>query len=457
MGAARQVTGSKHIIEANGKKILLDCGFFQGKRKESFEKNKTLPFNPAEIDAVILSHAHIDHSGSLPTLVKNGFGGKIYCTPATADITAVMLLDSAHIQEQDAAFFDKYHQKTALKPIEPIYTEEDALRTAQLFRPVALHEEFAIADGIKARFSDAGHVLGSEIVELFITEDGKTRTVVFTGDLGRKNRNILRDPEQVLAADILITESTYGGRIHPDNRQNRTRLGEVIQNTLKKGGKLIIPSFALERTQEIVFDLNMLLLAGAITKIPIYIDSPLASKVTELFSKHKECFDEETEKVFLDNGINPFENVIFTPTAEESKAINNHSGPCIVVSASGMCEAGRIRHHLRNSVEDPRNTILIVGFQAEHTLGRCIVEKRKFIKIFDEMYTLRADVEIINGFSGHADKNELLEFATGIKGLKNIFVVHGEESQSTQFAESLRGVHPEAKIEIPAEGTVFEV
>ncbi|MCT4592383.1 MAG: MBL fold metallo-hydrolase, partial [Candidatus Gracilibacteria bacterium] len=433
LGAARSVTGSKHLIEANGKRILLDCGLFQGKRKESFEKNSNLPLNPEKLDAVVLSHAHIDHSGALPMLIKNGFRGHIYCSKATQDITAVMLIDSAHIQEHDAMYFQNKLHKTAIHPIEPLYTEDDAIKTASHIRGMDLHREFEVTKGIFVKFYDAGHVLGSTIVQIRIKEGEKETKVVFTGDLGRKHRNILKDPEHIREADVLLTESTYGTRIHPKNSENRIKIKEIVLKSIKKGGKLIIPSFALERTQEVIFDLNVLKSNKEIPNIPVYIDSPLANKVTEIFERHKECFDEETKELFLENGLNPFDNVRFTHSVEESKKLNEIQEPCIIISASGMCEAGRIRHHLANNIEDAKNTILIVGYQAIDTLGRRIVEKRKHIKIFDHEYIRNAEVEIINGFSGHADKNDLLSFANDIQGLKKVFVVHGEEESSLNF------------------------
>lgn len=456
LGADRNVTGSKHLIEVNGKKILLDCGLFQGRRQESFEKNMKMPFNPREIDAVVLSHAHIDHCGALPVMIKDGFTGNIYCSTATADITEVMLLDSAYIQEKDTEYFANKLSKTALKPIEPIYTEKDAVDTANHFARQMLHREFKVTDNVFCTLYDAGHVLGSEIVVLRIIDEGKEKKLIFTGDLGRSERNLLEDPEFVEQGDILITESTYGLRFHPPTSDNRIELKRVVNETITKGGKLIIPSFALERTQELVYDLNLLINDNEIPKIPIYIDSPLASKVTKIFSKHPELFDEETHEDFLSAGKRPFGNIIFTESAEESKAINAYRGSCIVISASGMCEAGRIRHHLRNSIADPKNTILIVGFMAENTLGRMLVEKREFVKIFDEMYKVRADIEIINGYSGHGDQSDLLKFATHIKGLKNIFVVHGEESQAMGYAEILREKIAGAEVVVPYEGDVIE-
>jgi len=455
-GAARQVTGSKHLLEIAGKRILLDCGFFQGRRQESFQKNHTLPFDAKQIDAVILSHAHIDHCGSLPVLVKNGFSGKIFLSFATAQIAALMLADSAFIQEKDAEYFSRKLAKTKL-PIDPLYSQGDVERTINLFAPKKLHERFEILPGIFATFFDAGHVLGSQITQIEFSENGRQRKVIFTGDLGRKNRSILRDPEILHSGEILITESTYGNRNHPDNSHNRDELARVVNEAVQRGGKIIVPSFALERTQEIVFDLQILKNEKKIGAIPLIIDSPLATRLTEVFKERTEFFDAESHREFLAKGKNPFENVAFTRTVEESKAINFRKEPCIVISASGMCEAGRIRHHLRNSISNETNTILIVGFQAAHTLGRKLVEGAREVKIFDEMLPVRAKVEIMNGFSGHAGKDDLLQFATAIKDLRQIFVVHGEETEASAFAQNLQKENSNWQVQVPCENEIFEV
>jgi len=456
-GAARTVTGSKHLIETENKKILLDCGLFQGRRKDTWHKNKNLPFNPHEIDAVILSHAHIDHCGALPILVKNGFKGKIFCTPSTADIAKVMLFDSASIQESDAIYFARKLFKTALRPIEPLYTKEDVLKTENLFQPIPLYKEFEVLKNVKGKFFNAAHVIGSASLFLEVKENRKTKTLAFTGDLGRKNRSILKNPDFITKAEVLITESTYGGKVHNDNLKNREKLQEIVNATYKKRGKLIIPSFALERTQEIIFDLNILKEEKKIPKLPVFIDSPLANKVTEIFQEHAECFDEEAQKKFFDKGKNPFEDIVFTKTTQESKFLNTLTIPCIIISASGMCEGGRIRHHLSNNVTNEKNTILIVGYQAEHTLGRRIVERRPTLKIFDRLYPLKADVEVMNGFSAHADNDDLVEFTARIDGLKKVFVVHGENDRIFKLIKSLRNLHRDFEIDAPEEGDEVEI
>ena len=454
-GAVREVTGSKHLLEIGGKKILLDCGFFQGRRKESFAKNSKFPFDAREIDAVILSHAHIDHCGSLPSLTKNGFAGKIFCTTATAELLPLMLFDSAHIQKMDAQFFARKLKNTKL-PIDPLYDEIDVEKTLAKLRPQKMHEKFEISENISAEFFDAGHVLGSAILKIKFVENSQQKSLVFSGDLGRKNRNILRDPEIPKRADFLICESTYGARVHPPSSQNREKLAKIVNRIFEKKGKLIIPSFALERTQEIIFDLQILRAKKKIPKIPIVIDSPLAIKISKVFENCAEFFDDETRKYFYENEKSLFENIEFSQTADDSKKLNFREPPFIIISASGMCEAGRIRHHLFNCISNEKNTILFVGFQAANTLGRKLVEGAREIKIFDQILPVHAEIAKINGFSGHADADDLMNFATKIENLKNIFVVHGEENSAETFAENLKK-NSKAEISVPRENEVFEV
>lgn len=456
-GAAGGVTGSKHLIEVSGKKILLDCGMYQGRRKEADELNKRFPFDAKEIDAVILSHAHIDHSGLLPILAKNGYAGKIFCTPATADIMEPMLLDAAHIQETDAAYFMRKSnlRKKAVTPIQPLYTTPDAEATLHMLVPKKRGEKFEVLQGIFCTLINAGHVLGS--AQVILEGDGKT--LAFTGDYGRKNRKIIRDPDPIPKADAIITESTYGGRTHEPIAETREHLGGIVRETATRGGKLIIPSFALERSQEVLYDLHILFHEKKIPSIPVFVDSPLATKFTRIFAKNKEVFDEHAREYFLENGKNPFSfsQLKHTVKTDESKALNYRPGPFIVISASGMCEAGRIRHHLKNSISDPRNTILIVGYQAVETLGRKLVEKRKIVRIFDEMYPVKADVRVLNGYSGHGDQNDLLENIRGIKDLKKIFIVHGDPDQSLKFADKLEAEKKDWEMTIPLPGQSFEV
>lgn len=456
-GAAGGVTGSKHLVETKGKRILLDCGMFQGRRKESAEKNKTLPFDATSIDAVVLSHAHIDHSGLLPLLVKNGFDGPIYCTDATADILKPMLLDAAHIQESDAKYFLRHKQlrRNAVHPIEPLYTTEDAEATLELLVPERRGVSFQVPGGSTVTFYNAGHVFGSAQVLL---DDGE-RKLAFTGDLGRHGRKIIRDPEVIPEADVFLSESTYGGRLHNPMESTREELGEIIRTTAARGGKVIIPSFALERSQEILYDLHMLYDQGKVPEIPVYVDSPLTTAFTKIFEAHEEVFDKETVVYFTKKGKNPFsfDRLHHTKSVEESKRLNSFRGPCIILSSSGMCEGGRIRHHLRNHIEDPKNTILIVGYQARYTLGRRLVERAEMIKIFDSMYRVRATVEVLNGYSGHGDQTDLLKNIQASKGVEKVFLVHGDPEQAELFEKLLQAKMPNIEVSIAEEQQTREV
>ncbi len=440
-GAASEVTGSKHLLEVNGKKILLDCGLFQGKRKEAEEKNRSFCFNPAEIDAVILSHAHIDHSGGLPFLVKNGFKGPIYSTFATRDLCNYMLLDSAFIQEKDVEYVNKKLAKKSQALVEPLYTVSDAQKTLNQFYAVGYERAFVVTDGVICSFYDAGHILGSSLIHLIVYDKEKDKrfTFAFTGDLGRKNLPILRDPQPLPPSDYLMTENTYGDRTHGSILNAGKELAEVINRTAKRGGKILIPAFAVERTQEIVYHLNLLWQKKEIPDIPVYVDSPLSANVTEVFMNHPECFDTEVFKEFVNNRKNPFGfgHLQYTRDVEESKALNNVNGPAIIISASGMCENGRILHHLKNNIEDPRNTIMIVGFMAKDTLGRKLLEKQPIVNIFGEPFHVRAEVTPLDAFSGHADKNDLLDYIKHVEGVKKIFLVHGEEEQGAKFQQYL--------------------
>jgi len=431
-----------HLLTVNGSKILLECGLFQGRRQEAFERNRNLPFDAASIDVLILSHAHIDHSGNIPQLVKQGFQGNILCTHATQDLASVMLRDSAHIQERDAEFVNKRHKKKGLPPVHPLYTMNDAAASMNHFVGIGYNRPFWVTPDVKLTFRDAGHILGSAIVILDIQENGTPRRLTFTGDLGRKDLPVIRDPVQVEETDILITESTYGNRTHEPIGDMKTRLREVVNNTVKRGGKIIVPAFSLGRTQELVYVLHELFNDGSLPEIPIFVDSPLSVNITEVFRLHPECFDHETRDAFLSNHQDPFGfyRLRYIRNVEESKKLNTLQEPCIIISASGMCETGRILHHLANNIEDPRTTVLIIGFMAEHTLGRRIVEKIPSIKIFGEELSLKAEVAIMNGFSAHADKNELLAFLDGLnrERLHHVFIVHGEPDQSEAFADVVR-------------------
>ncbi|HEX7628886.1 MAG TPA: MBL fold metallo-hydrolase [Candidatus Methylomirabilis sp.] len=457
-GAARTVTGSQHLLEFDGKRLLLDCGLFQGRRQESNERNRNLPYDPRGVDAMVLSHAHIDHAGNVPSLVKQGFQGNIFCTPATRDLCSVMLRDAAHIQEADAEFINRKHRNELQEPIVPLYTEADALQALSHMRTLDYHRPAAVLPGVTCTLFDAGHVLGSAIVQLDIDRAPDRLRLVFSGDLGRRNMAILRDPEIPESPDVLLVESTYGDRLHSPMSGMEEQLAAVVNRVVQRKGKILVPSFSLERTQEFVYALHRLTDRGAIPKIPIYVDSPLSVRITEVFKLHPECFDEET-RVFLQQNGDPFgfENLRYISDAEDSKALNGQEGPMMIISASGMCEAGRILHHLRNAVEDERNLVLIIGFQAEHTLGRRIAERKPMVKIFGVERALEAEVVVMDAFSAHADRDDLLDFVTRCRGnLKKTFVIHGEESQSLALAKRLTDLGvPE--VQVPMQGEFVRV
>lgn len=438
-GAAGEVTGSKHLITFNGKKILLDCGMFQGHREEADAKNKKFLFDPKEVDTVILSHAHIDHSGLLPYLTKSGYSGPIYCTHATRDLSNYMLTDSAYIQEREAAWLKKKKPKSFIE--EPLYVLGDAEDSLKQFHAVDYEQSFIVDEGVVASFYDAGHILGSSLIHLILydKETKKHLRLCFTGDLGRRGLPILRDPQPIPQTDVLITETTYGNKLHSALQTIEEDLATIINEMCKNGGKLIIPSFAMERAQEVIYHIHKLRDAKKIPSFPVYVDSPLAGNVTEVFRMHMECFDKETGEEFIEHGDNPFGfgELTYTRSVADSKALNEKPGPMIIISASGMCEHGRILHHLKNNIEDPKNIVLIVGYQAEHTLGRKLVDGHKQVKIFGDPYNVKASVYVMDAFSAHADRSDLLDYIGKIEGLKKIFLVHGEEKQLDAFNEAL--------------------
>ncbi len=444
-GAARTVTGSQHLVEVNGIKILLDCGLFQGSRNETFTRNKELPFDASEIDVMVLSHAHIDHCGNIPNLVKSGFRGDIVCTYATRDLCAIMLRDSAKIQEYDVEYLNRKRRKRGEEMLEPIYSQEDALESMKYFLGIAYERERKIAPGVWLTFYDAGHILGSAIVVLDIEDESgkKAKRLVFSGDVGRPNRPILRDPTIIDNTDILIIESTYGNRDHKHDAISDAELRDAINSTASRNGKLIVPAFAVGRTQELVYRIHRLIEAQEIPNhIPIYVDSPLAINATDVYRLHPEGYDEELFQFMLNvRGNDPFgfDRMTYTRSVEQSKSLNFIDGSAVIISASGMAESGRILHHLKNNIEDPRNTILIVGWTAYHTLGRRIADRHPEVKIFGEPYKLRAQVKTINGFSAHADRSELLDWISGFnKPPQQTYIVHGDEEVSLDFAETLR-------------------
>jgi metallo-beta-lactamase family protein len=460
-GAAQTVTGSMHLLKVNGRNILLDCGMYQGHRKEAFERNRQFPFDPTKIDALILSHAHIDHSGNIPSLVRQGYRGPIWTTPATRDLCAIMLRDSAFIQENDVKYINKRRKKQGKVPFEPLYSEEDVLEALSLFQTIGYRRPFQVIAGVEAQFREAGHMLGSASVTLDIDEYGRFTRLGFSGDLGRLQLPIVRQPQIVESVDHLIMESTYGGRSHESPDRARATLRSAVTDVYQKRGKLIIPSFAVGRTQEIVYALHELTDRKEIPKIDLFVDSPLAVNATEIFRLHPELYDRETLD-FLDEtkSRDPFgfESVTYIRSVQASKALNERSEPAIIISASGMCEAGRILHHLKNNISDRRNTILFVGYQAEHTLGRKILEGQPVVPILGDDYPVRARVLKIDGYSAHADHEGLLSWLKAVKlrsNLKNLFLVHGEEDSLQAFARAalMQGV-PE--VHIPARGDSFK-
>lgn len=443
-GAARSVTGSKHLIEVNGTKILLDCGLVQGRRKESIEANRNLPFDCKSIDMMVLSHAHIDHSGNIPNLVKNGFDGDIICTDATRDLCSTMLRDSGHIQERDAEYINKKRAKKGEEPVEAVYTQEEAVKSLEYFISMSYYRRRRIADGVYLTFLDAGHMLGSAIVVLDITdkETNRERRLVFSGDLGREGIPIIRDPDVIDETDFLIMESTYGNRTHEPYFDAEKHLEQVVKETYHAGGVLIMPAFAVGRTQQIVYTLHRLWENGDIPHIPIYVDSPLAVDATSVFQLHPETYDDEIRKFISDTNVrNPFgfDDLTYIRSLQQSKQLNFTKETCIIISASGMAEFGRVVHHLKNRIEDKKNTILITGWQAEHTLGRRLVEGNEVVRIFGEEYNVNARVEVINGFSGHADVNELTNWVGAMKKRpEKTWLVHGEPESSEALQATLQ-------------------
>jgi len=455
-GAARTVTGSMHHLEVAGKRFLLDCGLYQGRRKDAENRNRDFPFPARSIDSVVLSHAHIDHSGNLPGLVRNGFEGPIYTTPPTIDLCQSMLRDTAHIQESDVKFVNKRRERRNSKqePVQPLYTMEDAEKTLPLLRPVKYHTPQQVADSFTYQAFDTGHMLGSSAVLL----EAEGKRLIFSGDVGRANLPIIRDPEAMPQADYLIMESTYGDRLHKPFELVADRLADIIGRTAARGGRIIVPAFAVGRTQQLVVVLHELADQNRIPRIPIFVDSPLAVNVTEAFRKNADYFDAET-RLYLESGTDPFGFKMLTYIREvaESKKLNDLRGPFVVISASGMCEAGRILHHLRNNIEDPRNTVLITGFQAENTLGRKLVEKWPEVNIFGEPMRVRAEIASLLELSGHADQQELLEWMAPITPhLKQIFLVHGELPAQQTLAQLITQRY-HIPVMIPARGESFDI
>ena len=441
-GAAGTVTGSKHLLELDsGTRLLLDCGLFQGRRAESRERNSEFGFDAASIDVVLLSHAHIDHAGLLPKLWKEGFRGRIYATHATYDLCSLMLRDSAYIQEKDVRYVNKRHRKQGKPLVEPLYTMEHADGVLQHFVGISYGQSFQPVEGVEVVYRDAGHILGSASMVLTITENGKATKLGFTGDLGNPGRPILRDPATMDDCDYLITESTYGGKVHAPPSESKDRLAEIVKRTSARGGKVIIPSFAVGRTQEIVYALDQLWNEDRLPPIPVYVDSPLAVNATGVYLAHPECFDEELHR-YMETDSDPlgFERLSYIRDVQRSKGLNEQRVPMVIISASGMCEAGRILHHLKNNIEDTRNTVMIVGYCAEHTLGKKLVDRLPKVRIFGDYYSLRADVEVMNSYSAHADEPGLLDFLGKLDRdrLRRLFLVHGSPERLDLFNTALR-------------------
>lgn len=425
-GAAGEVTGSNHILDVDGHQIMIDFGLFQGHRIEADAKNRQKPYTMEHVEGMVLTHAHADHCGRIPLLTKYGYNGNIYCTHATRDVAGIVMADSAHIQEKDYEWLRSKGDADA-KP--PLYTAADVTRVLNNFVSIAYGRDFFPAEGIKCRLYDAGHIVGSSMA---VFDLGHDRKIAFTGDLGRDGLPIVRDPDDLPPIDYLVCESTYGNRLHEALEDVGPEFEKIIKRTVDRGGKIIIPAFAIERTQDILYMLSSLKLSGKIPNIPIYVDSPMGFNVTSIYRVHQECFDSEILEKYIDQHKTPFsfEGLRFITDVSESMALNDRKEPCIIISSSGMCEAGRILHHLKNNIENPKNTVMIVGFMAEHTLGRRIVEKDKEIRIFGKMYKLNAEVTQINGFSAHADYNEIQHWLKrqDLNRLKKVFLVHGERN-----------------------------
>jgi metallo-beta-lactamase family protein len=445
LGAAEEVTGSKHVIEAYGKHYLIDCGAFQGSRAEADRKNRNFGIPVERIQGVVVTHGHYDHCGLLPLLTKKGYRGNIYATPATRDIASLIMMDSAHIQARDAAYLRKQaHKKNKKFTWEPLYDEKDVIQATGQFIGVSYNRPLFLGDGIELEFYDAGHILGSAMAMITIKKDGKETKILCSGDLGRKDKPIIRDPDRrIPAPDYIILESTYGDRRHDTFGDAMEKLGEIARRTVRNKGKILIPAFAIERTQELVYYFHLLVDEGAIPEIPIYVDSPMATNATTIFQVHPECYDEEIHEAFIKHHKNPFgfNSLHFTASVEESKALNKRPGPLIIISADGMCEAGRIQHHLIHNIGDPNTTILTVGYMAQDTLGRRIRNKAAEVKIHDQWFKRRAQVEEINAFSAHADYVEAGEWlkALDTSRLKRIFLVHGEPKAQSAFKKYLIG------------------
>ncbi len=447
-----------YLIEVNEKKLLLECGLFQGHRQESEQLNRRLPFDTTGVDAVVLSHSHLDHAGKLPSLCKN-YDGPIHCTSATRDLCAIMLLDSAHIQEQDAMFVSKIHSRKHQPPVEPLYTVADARKCVQQFVAQDYEKPFEAVPGVHVTFRDAGHILGSAQVILDVQEKGRKFRYLFSGDIGRGGDELLRDPIPVENVDYLQIESTYAARVHEQRPEADDLVGKLVGETLKRSGKIIIPAFSVGRTQQIVYVLHELVCAGKLPRVPIFVDSPLSVNATDIYNRHPESL-RETICDTMCNNENPFgmKNLTYIASAEDSKMLNDRHEPMVIISASGMCEGGRVRHHLKNNLGDAKNLVLFIGYCAEGTLGNQIVAGKNPVNIFGEPCEVRAKVVSLDTYSGHADKNELKSYVERLSGdIQKLICIHGEESQCLAHAETLRGLKPKAEVIVPRYQQVIEI
>ena len=459
LGATRTTTGSMYLFEINGKRLLLECGLYQGHREETTRRNCNFPFDPRQIDAVVLSHAHIDHAGNLPNLVKQGYTGPIHCTIATQDLCGIMLIDSAHIQEQDALFVSKWRAKKHQPPVDPLYHIADAEKAVKQLAGHDYETTFSPVEGVNVTFRDAGHTLGSAQVILDVQDRGREFRWLFSGDVGPGGDELLRDPVPVENVDYLQIESTYGNREHADRTDADATVGRLVGQTLAQHGKVIIPAFSVGRTQQIVYVLHELTCAGKLPRVPIFVDSPLSARASEVYERHREGLRPDLARVFCDSN-SPFDmrNLTYICDAEESKKLNDRHEPMIIISASGMCEAGRIRHHLKNNIGDAKNLVLFIGYCAEGTLGDQITKGKSPVNIFGDPYPVRAKVVSLDTYSGHADKNELKSYVEKMSGtFKKIFCIHGEEDSCLAHAETLRAMKPKAEVIVPEYQQTVEI
>lgn len=460
LGAARSVTGSRHVLDVPGFRLLFDCGMFQGRREEAVRRNRDLGFEPRSLGAVLLSHAHIDHSGALPVLPRQGFPGKVYLTSASADLAGIMLDDSARVQEHDCRYVNKQERRRGKTCIQPLYDGDDVRKIVRRFEGRRYGDQIKIAPRVTASFHDAGHILGSAAIRVKYTGRGNTTTVLFSGDLGRTHMPILRDPEPPPPCDVLILESTYGDRLHEQlGEETKKKAQDLLDHARTHKSKIIVPAFAVGRTQELIMRIKELVGEGRVDPVPIYIDSPLAAKATDVFKRHPECYDEETLKTFTaDHDVFASRYIRFVSSQEDSKRLNAMRGPCVIISSSGMCEGGRVIHHLKHAIQDEANIIVFVGFQAEHTLGRKLVEGWDVVPIFGVPTPRRAQIVTFNGLSAHGDRNDLLAYVRAIHPRPSvIFIVHGEEKQALALGTAIQTEHPTIAVRIPHQGSTYEV